>query len=312
MNEIPEIKYDDIYKYSLDYVIPDINKIDYWIKFFHISSSGFCYYQVNNGMIGIMWKKDEEDENYEGDKFLLNQKDEVFYKIIEDNDTDKIKIYKTNEYPNNLKERMETFFKYNNKIKQKIFEYENQENTFTSENHTLISKAENNESFSKSESKDNSIIHQKIINRDETSLDNSMLSERNNYTLTNDSISTENKETIIYIKSFLNDKNGKFLVLSDGTKQIIFKDKINILISDKKETVGYIDKQKKVSFISLMNAMQNSSKDLVSRLKYIKKVNYREIKDKMKKKFDERKNQYQNIENSGKEEESKDEQTIYD
>ena len=207
---------------------------------------------------------------------------------------------------------METFFKYTNKIRQKIFEHENQTNTFTSESHTLVTKTEKNESFSNSESS-NSIIKQKIVIKEDTTLDNSsILSEKNNYTLTNDSISTENKETIIYIKSFHNDKNGKFLVLSDGTKQIIFKDKINILISDKKETVGYIDKQKKVSFISLMNAMQNSSKDLVSRLKYIKKVNYREIKDKMKKKFDERKNQYQNIENSGKEEESKDEQTIYD
>ena len=312
VNEIPEIKYDDLYKYSLDYVTPGINKIDYWIKFFHISSSGFCYYEVNNGMIGIIWKKDEEDEHYEGDKFLLNQKDGVFYKIIEGNGTDMIKTYKTNEYPNNLKERMETFFKYNNKIKQKIFEYENQENTFTSESHTLITKTKNKESFSKSESKDNSIINQKIIIRDETSLDNSILSEKNNFTLTNESISTENKETIIYIKSFHNDKFGKFLVLSDGTKQIIFKDKINILISDKNETVAYIDRQKKVSFISLMDAMQNSSKDLASRLKYIKKVNYREIKDKMQKKYNALKIQYQNIENNEKEEESKDDQTEYD
>ena len=309
VNDIPEVKYKNIYKYSIDYVTPDINKIDYWVSFFHISSSGFCYYQVNNGMIGIMWKKDEDDENYEGDKFLLNQKDEVFYKIIEGYDEDSYKKYKTNDYPTVLKEKMETFFKYTNKIRQKIFEHENQTNTFTSESHTLVTKTEKNESFSNSESS-NSIIKQKIVIKDDTTLDNSsILSEKNNYTLTNDSFSTENKETIIYIKSFHNDKNGKFLVLSDDTKQIIFKDKVNILISDKKETVGYIDRHKKVSFIPLMNAMKNSSKDFISRLKYIKQVNYREIRDKMQKKIDANKNRGQNIENNEKEDEVKDDES---
>ena len=207
---------------------------------------------------------------------------------------------------------MVTFFKYTNKIRQKIFEHENQENTFTSESHTLVTKSESNESFSKSESKDNSIINQKLVFRDETTLDNSSVSsEKNNFTLTNDSISTESKEKIIYIKSFHNDKNGKFLTLSDDTKQIIFKDKINILISDKKETVAYIDRHKKISFIPLMNAMKNSSKDFISRLKYIKQVNYKEIKNKMQKKIDANKNRGQSIENNGKEEEIKDDDNNY-
>ena len=103
---------------------------------------------------------------------------------------------------------------------------------------------------------------------------------------------------IIYIKSFTNDKYGKFLVLSDDTKQIIFKDKISILISNKKETVGFIDSQKKVSFIPLINAMRNSSKVLRERLKYIKKTNFREIKNKIQQKINNNKTQ-----NSEKDEE---------
>lgn len=301
VNDIPKVKYCDLYKYSLDYNTPDINKIDYWLSFFHISSSGFCYYEVNNGMIGIMWKKNEEDEEYEGDKYLLNQKDEVFYKIKESNDADIIETYKTDEYPNELKEKMETFFKYNNKIKQKRFDYENQTITNTSESNTIVSKTETEEDDLKSENKESSINSDKMEIKEVTTRVNSELSEKN-------SLSLEKDNKIIYIKSFHNDKYGKFFVLSDDTKQIIFKDKINILISEKKETVGYIDRHKNVSFISLMNAMKNSSKDLISRLKYIKQVNYREIKKKMIKKIEENKNQYQineNNENDERDEESR-------
>ena len=304
VNDIPEIKYDDLSKYSINYITPDINKIDYWISFFHVSSGGFCYYETNNGMIGIMWKKNEDDENYEGAKYLLNQKNEVFYEIIEGYDEDTIKTHNINKYPKNLKEKMEIFFKYNNKIKQKRFDYENQSNNFTNENDTLVSKTEKEESYSKSES---SIINQTIENKEESTTEVSVLSEKSYiHSISNSSNQTENKEekeNIIYIKSFYNDKNGKFLTLSDDTKQIIFKDKIHILISDKKESVGYIDRHKKVSFIPLLNAMKNSSKDLISRLKYIKQVNYRVIKAKMQKKIEESKNQYQNNENNEKEEE---------
>ena len=229
VNDIPEVKYDDLYKYTLEYNNPAINKIDYWITFFHISSNGFCYYEVNNGMFGIMWKKNENDKNYEGDRFLFNLKDEVFYKILEGNDEDIIKTYKINDYPNDLKEKMEIIFKYHNEIKQKTFNHENQTMSFSNENCSLV--------------------------------------------------------MIVYIKSFHNDENGKFLLLSDDTKQIIFKDEIVILISDKKETLGYIDRQKKISFIPLINAMENSNKDLISRLKYIKKVNNKDIKNKMQKKL---------------------------
>ena len=269
VNDIPEVKYDDLYKYTLEYNNPAINKIDYWITFFHISSNGFCYYEVNNGMFGIMWKKNENDEKYEGDRFLLNLKDEVFYKISKGNDKDIIKTYKIKDYPNDLHEKMEIIFKYHNKIKQKIFDRENQTISFSNENITLVSKTESNENNSRPDSRENSII----IIKTERNEENSELSN-----------TTEKKAMIVYIKSFHNDENGNFLVLSDDTKQIIFKDKIVILISDKKETLGYIDRQKKISFIPLINAMKNSCKDLISRLKYIKKVNYKDIKNKIQKK----------------------------
>ena len=299
VNDIPEVKYEDLNKYTVDYPTPDINKIDYWISFFHISSSGFCYYETNNGLIGIMWKKDNEDENYEGEKYLLDQKNEIFYKIIEGNDNDIIKDYSTNEYPKELKEKMETFFKYNNKIKQKRFDYENQNSTFTTETINTITEENDLKSENKQININNDNIEIKV-----TTQENSSIIDISNNSLVSQSTKIQKKDDIIYIKSFHNDKNGKFLVLSDDTKQIIFKDKINILISDKRESIGYIDRHKKISFIPLINAMKNSSKDLISRLKYIKQVNYREIKNKMQKKINESKNQEQNNEKDENENEN--------
>ena len=57
--------------------------------------------------------------------------------------------------------------------------------------------------------------------------------------------------------------------------------------------------------------MKNSSKDFISRLKYLKQVNYREIRDKMQKKIDANKNRGQNIETNEKEEENKDYESNY-
>ena len=64
MTDIPEVKYEDINKYVLnDSNI--INKIENWITYIHESRFGFCYYQVNNGLAGIIYKN-EEDDNYNG------------------------------------------------------------------------------------------------------------------------------------------------------------------------------------------------------------------------------------------------------
>ena len=114
-----------------------------------------------------MWKKNEDDKNYEGDKFLINQKNEVFYKIKEGLDKDIILTYKTNDYPSNLKEKMEIFFKYHNKIKQKIFEHENQTMSFLSENNsTSTKKTVNIKSDSKTQNNENSIISVKLENNE--------------------------------------------------------------------------------------------------------------------------------------------------
>ena len=53
------------------------------------------------------------------------------------------------------------------------------------------------------------------------------------------------------------------------------------MISDKKEIVGYIDKSAKLYFIPLINIMKTINKDLLFRLKYIRKLNFRDIKNKL-------------------------------
>ena len=212
-------------------------------------------------MIGIIWEKTEDDEKYEGDKFLLNQKREVFYKIIEGNDKDEIQTYEIDNFPDNLKEKMKIFFKHHNKIKQKIFDHEYQACIISNED--------------------------KFENSIEINEEYSRMSEGNNF-LSKDSI--EETEKIVYVKSFCKDEFAKFITLSNGIKQYIFNDKIEILISENKETIGYLENHKIISFIPLLNIFQNSNKDLISRLKYIKKTNCKEITTKIHAKLEENKN----------------------
>ena len=266
VTDIPEVKYEDINKYVLnDSNI--INKIENWITYIHESRFGFCYYQVNNGLAGIIYKN-EEDDSYNGLHLIYNSDTNIIYEIINE---DKIKSYEIEKIPENLKRQCDDFITYHNKTKQKKNEILNNKNKIEiyendDTNLSIISK----ETLSHTE--DNSISSNNIF--DDISINN--LNE------------TEKEKKLVYIKNYINDKKVKLLILSDDTKHAIFNDKIQILISEKIEIqmIGYMDKNKKKTFLSLVNIMKNSNKDLVKRLKYIKYLSFQNLKEKVEKKYE--------------------------
>ena len=58
----PDIKYEDIDKYTLTYN-SNIKDFDNWVTFSHVSHFGFVYYELNNGIAGIIYKNQNENEN---------------------------------------------------------------------------------------------------------------------------------------------------------------------------------------------------------------------------------------------------------
>ena len=73
--DIIEIKYNNIENYTLE-KLPELKGFDYWLTFFHKSlSNNFYYYEVNNGLIGIFYDKDNTN-------LLYNNENKKFYHII--------------------------------------------------------------------------------------------------------------------------------------------------------------------------------------------------------------------------------------
>ena len=114
VSDILEVKYKDTKKYDLNNL--NINGIDYWVSYFHESHYGFCYYEINNGLIGIIYK--DEENNYNGLKLIYNFENDIIYEIINNENEDKINSYKKKNCPENLKEKFDEFIKYHEKIKQ--------------------------------------------------------------------------------------------------------------------------------------------------------------------------------------------------
>ena len=75
---------------------------------------------------------------------------------------------------------------------------------------------------------------------------------------------------------------AKFFILSDETQQTIFKDKIEILLSEKKEIIKYIDKMKNSRIINLANVYRNDNKEFIKKCKHIRHINFRKINDKIR------------------------------
>ena len=272
VSDISKLRYEDIKKYQLNNV-NNINEIKYYVSYLHISQNGFCYYQMNNGLIGIIYKNGEKND-YSGLKLIFNSETDKIYEIInvEYND-DQIKIHEADNCPDHLKQQFKQFIEYHILKEQKKYAHENQKN----QNLINILNTSNN------------------IN---TSENNSVKSEEtiyNNISIDN-SINCENNEKkLIYIKSLILGKYAKFLILSDDTKQYIFKDKVEILLSEEKEILTYIDNNKNKTTIPLVNIMKNSNKEFISRLHYIKKTSFNNMKEKLLEKLDANKSKNKTI-----------------
>ena len=281
IRDIPEIKYEDIKTYTLD-SMPKL-EFEYYANFMHESSSGFCFYELNNGLLGIIFKSDEE--KYEGVQMILNYENNKFYEIKIDNDSeDEIKGHKIEKCPQNLKEKFQKFYDYCKKYLKK------RNDNSTQCNSKQLNNNEYENSFSISTNSNIEFIMDSNENKETGSIiENSDSSKE-----------IENDETkIIYVRELIKEKYALYFILSDGTKQAIFKDKIQILISDEKEMVGYVDKDKKRTVIPIYNILKNANHEFAKRLKYIRKISFSDIKTKMR-------NKLQNIKMHKKEDKKKD------
>ena len=244
-----DIRYEDIDTF-IDNDNQNIKGKDFNIRIttFHKSHYNFCFYEFNNNLKGIIFKKDDEDEKYEGIKLILNEMTEEFYEIKSDEE-EKIQKYKVDKCPEHLKNYLKKFMKYSKKRDESKKSKESVSDINTE-------KEEDN-------SKDNSIIE--VFT----------LSERENE---NENKKEENEEkNIIYIKNFNEGDYATFFELSNDNKQVNFKDGVKMIFSEKKGLAQYIDKNKKNKIISLVNIMQNENKKFTKRLRYIKNSNIKEL-----------------------------------
>ena len=283
----PDIKYEDLDKYTLTYN-SNIKYFDNWITFSHVSHYGFIYYQLNNGITGIIYKTENENkeenkkENKENIKvayfeglniFLKKNDNESLYVVIKnDDEEDIINSYNIKNYQGNLKDKLDQFLKYHKKAQDKIKEKNEIKKSDSSEGSIYEQK-----SFKSGEDNNKSIIEQNTIS---TIIENN-IGNNNNTTEDNCSIN----DHFVYAKSSMDSGIAKFFILSDETQQIIFKDNIEVLISEKKEIIKYkyvVDKTKKSKIINLANVYRNDNKEFVKKLKYIRHTNFRTTKDKMR------------------------------
>ena len=107
--------------------------------------------------------------------------------------------------------------------------------------------------------------------------------KENKYMSTNFKDSAD-KTKLVYINQFFEEKYATLVFLSDETKQTIFKDKCEILLSEKKNILGSIDKDRNMSIIPLYKISNISNNNFTKRFKYIHKISYEYIKNKIEKK----------------------------
>ena len=243
VNDIPEIQYKDIDKYSLKDEKIDKKELQY-LTYFHKSHQGFYYYKTNNELVGINFEKEEKDKNNKKylPCFLLDQNNNMIYYIEsyvnEEPNKDTIIKFDREKCPKNLEEKLTIFNNYHEEISLK----------------RKLKKPSN------SQQSENSIVSQ-------PSYDNSNKIELN--------------IKILYIRNIFKEKLAYFIYLSDSTRQFIFDDKIQIIVSDKDELVGFIDKENILTIISFQNIFNNPNNNLVKRLRYIRRVQLKDIKNKV-------------------------------
>ena len=243
INQIIEIKLQDIDTYVLkeqseNEIFP--NQITYFHKSIHYK---FYYYEENNGFIGVKYQNEDG-----GTHLLVDNEKEYFYNIIiDDADTEKIKIekYKICDCPEKLKSRLDELFKY----------YKSR-----------IKKQNKNK-----DGQNNWLANQQLVENNDKK----------------DSKEEINDKKIFYIKEIKSFNKAYFLKLSDDTKQIKFyDDKSEIIMSDQKDSIIYQDRHKERSIIPFYNIMDNSSEEVISRIEYIREKTIHEMNEKIRKKFE--------------------------
>ena len=276
VNNNIDIKYEDIGTYIIKHEDSiKGQKFEYWVTYIHKSHNGFYYYEMNNNLKGIIFQEDSDDDKYEGVKLMLNEKTQEFYVINHRDYVDDIKKYKVDDCPSSLKGNLDDFLKYCKKFKKMKEQYYKNKNSDIDDDHQII---ENEDS--------NSIIEQNTVssyNNIRKGNSSSSISESTSSIMTenNEKDNSAEEKELIYISSFSVEKYAIFIVLSDNVKQVKFNDRIDILISEEKEIAQYVDTDNNKTVLSLVNIMKNSNKEFAKRLKYIKKVNQKELKNKI-------------------------------
>ena len=255
--KIGEAKYENIDKYILkDQSL--LKGFDYWVSYFHKSSHyDFYYYEMNNGLYGLI-KLDDIN-------IIINEKNQKLYKIInnkdDDEEKDEIEKYNIDNCPHDLQESVDDLITYH-KLR---LEKGNNSQTISITSGDKCS--ESNENNSEKKPKETEMKTEK------------------DYLILNENIYNKEIIYLVYIKKLKVEEKANFLELSDGTKQIIFKDKVEIIMSEKKENLIYVDRHKERTKIPTFNILNNSNKDLTYILKYIKKYTILNLKEKMENKF---------------------------
>ena len=245
VNDISEIQYKDIDKYSIKNIQKEKKELQY-LTYFHKSHQGFYYYRTSKEFIGINFEekiKDTENNTFYTLCFLKEENYNTAYCIKiydnkEPNKDEKI-LFDIDNCPEYLNDKFQTFQNYNDEISSK-----KQLNLFNKKS-----------SFSQS---DNSIKSQ---------------------------ISLDNNRELFYIRNIFKEKHAYFIHLSDNNRQTIFDDKIKIIVSDQDELVVIIDKENNLTTVSFNNIFNNPNYNLVKRIKYIRNTQIKDIKNKVKEKL---------------------------
>ena len=132
VKNISEVKYEDIKEYELNKIDMN-NQIENWITYIHESRYGFYYYVLNNGLIGIMYKNNNNEKEYNGIKLIFNSDTDTLYEIIKDEkdeDKDIINSYEAQNCPEHLKDKFKDFIKYHVRITQRLNSIENKKEAY--------------------------------------------------------------------------------------------------------------------------------------------------------------------------------------
>ena len=95
----------------------------------------------------------------------------------------------------------------------------------------------------------------------------------------------KNQQNLFYIKRLEDDKKAYFLYLTNDIEQIIFKNKAEIIMSDKQDKIIYVDKDKNRNIIPKFNILNNTNEELTSKLRYIRRHSINKIQNDMLTKF---------------------------